>query len=332
MARNPKFDVVGVIDRRAGHAEAIAADHELRNWARSDSLHGVPWLDKVDAITIGSAPFSHHKLISEALALGKHVLTEKPFTMTADEADDLIVRRDAAEKTLCVVHNFQFARSMQQLMTDLQAGELGKIQSLSAVQFGNPARRLPTWYEDLPLGLFYDESPHLLYLLKRLAPGALTLQHAAIHGSTRGDETPASITAHYGFDVDGTSYPATLSCNFESPVSEWYVMVFGSERLGIVDVFRDIYVSLPNDGLHVTQTVIRTSVTATWQHWLQTVISGIGHLRGRLFYGNETVFDRFADAVLHGKTPTGITAEDARAVQRMQQDIIERGMRMGGQS
>ena len=57
-----------------------------------------------------------------------------------------------------------------------------------------------------------------------------------------------------------------------------------------------------------------------------------GHLIVEGGDGNDTVFDRFADAVLHGKTPTGITAEDARAVQRMQQDIIERGMRMGGQS
>lgn len=330
MKRDRRIEVVGVIDRQPGRARSVAGRIGCRHSAEAERLADVPWLDEVDAVTIGSAPFSHHALVSEALSLGKHVLTEKPFTLSPAESDDLIARRDAAGRVLCVVHNFQFARSTRALLRDLDSGRLGALRSLSAVQFGNPNRRLPEWYQQLPLGLFYDESPHLLYLLRRCAAGPLTLRRAAVHRATLGGETPARVEAHYGFDRDGVELPATLSCNFESPVSEWFLMVFGTERLGIVDVFRDIYVCLPNDGTHVTSTVLRTSLTATWQHWAQHVVSGWGHLTGSLFYGNETVFDRFARAALGGPAPEGIMAEDARDVQKMQFDIVETAVRIGG--
>ncbi len=37
---------------------------------------------------------------------------------------------------------------------------LGEISSLFLYQISNDKRRLPKWGDDLPLGLFYDESPH----------------------------------------------------------------------------------------------------------------------------------------------------------------------------
>jgi predicted dehydrogenase len=250
------------------------------------------------------------------------VLTEKPFTVTVAEGEDLVTLAGASDRRLAIVHNFQFARSTRALLSDLEAGRLGEVTALNAVQFGNPRRRLPVWYEELPLGLFYDESPHLLYLLRRLA-GPLELQRCLVAPSTRGLKTPARIDAW--FRSAERPVPITLNCNFESPVSEWHLMVFGSERLGIVDVFRDIYVSLPNDEAHDTPRVLRTSLVATAQHWWQHVVSGVPHLRGRLFYGNEQVFDRFVRAA-HGEHAALEPISGVRALEvlRLQHAIVER--------
>ncbi|MCV2866927.1 Gfo/Idh/MocA family protein [Albidovulum sediminicola] len=322
--------VVGGIDRRPRRAEDVARRFKLARHAQAERLSDVRWLDEVDAIAVATAPFSHHALISEALALGKHVLTEKPFTMSREESDSLIAMQDAADRVLAVVHNFQFARSTRRLLAEIDNGRLGEIRAINAVQFGNPSRRLPDWNDELPLGLFYDESPHLLYLMRRVAPGPLEFLQATSQPSTIGLNTPARIDAHYRFRSGGTNCPATLSCNFESPVSEWFLMVFGSRRLGIVDVFRDIYVSLPNDGAHTTATVLRTSLTATFQHWAQHLTSGWGHLRKTLVYGNDEVFRRFAAAALSRQQPEGISAQDARDVQHMQADIVEHCVDLGG--
>ena len=119
--------------------------------------------------------------------------------------------------------------------------------------------------------------------------------------------------------------PATLRCNFDSPVSEWHVMAFGERGLGIVDVFRDIYVFLPNDGSHDTRGVLRTSLSATAQHWWQHVASGLPHLRGRLFYGNEEVFARFAAAIAgDAKALDPIGPDAALAVLELQHAVMAR--------
>ena len=104
--------------------------------------------------------------------------------------------------------------------------------------------------------------------------------------------------------------------------------VAGQRCLGDVDVFRDIYVRIPNDGLHTTWPVLRTSLVATASHWLQHLVSGPRHLAGRLRYGNDEVFRRFAESVRSSSRAEGIAAEDALAVLRMQHEIIERAERL----
>src|SRR4029079_1514852 len=138
-------------------------------------LAAVPWLDQVEAVVVATTPFTHFDTIRAALRLGKHVLTEKPFAMTVGEGKELVALAKDTGRVLAIVHNFQFARSTRALIRDIEGGALGNIRGVVARQYGNPGRRLPTWYQDLPLGLFYDESPHLLYLLRRLSPAPLHL-------------------------------------------------------------------------------------------------------------------------------------------------------------
>ena len=322
MRANPAFELAGVIDRRPGHAAAVAKSLGLLHWAQASSLDGIDWLDSIDAITVATAPMAHYALVKEALLRGKHVLTEKPFTMTVAEGEELVAISAQAQRHLAIVHNFQFARSTKCLEADLVAGTLGTITGIDAVQFGNPGRRLPVWYEDLPLGLFYDESPHLLYLMGAIA-GDMKLARALIVPSSKGLKTPARIDAY--FTAAKLPVPIALRCNFESPVSEWYMMVFGEKRLAIVDVFRDIYISLPNDGSHDTLRVLRTSIAATTQHWWQHVTSGIPHLTGRLLYGNDELYGRFGRAI-GGDAAAIAPINGARAlgVLKLQHDIITR--------
>jgi scyllo-inositol 2-dehydrogenase (NADP+) len=326
MQREPAIEVVGVIDRHPGRAEAVGRRLGLRRHAEAARLAAVPWLDEVDAIVVGTAPATHAALIGEALSLGKHVLTEKPFVMTPAEGEALVALARERQRVLAVVHNFQFARSTRRLLADLHAGRYGALRFLHARQLGNPLRRLPAWYDELPLGLFYDESPHLLYLLRALAPAPLRLLRAAVHPSTSGKRTPAWISAHYA--AGAASIPVKLDLAFEAPLSEWHVCVAGERALGDVDVFRDIYLRLPNDGAHTTWPVVRTSLLATASHWAQHLASGPRHLAGRLFYGNEEVFRRFAAAAASGVAPEGIGADDALAVLRMQHEIIDQAERL----
>jgi predicted dehydrogenase len=326
MRRAAGIEVVGLVDHRAGHAQAVAQARGIARFHQGGRLAAIPWLDEIDAFSIGTPPASHAPLIQEALELGRHVITEKPFAMSVADGERLVGLARERRKTLAVVHNFQFARSGRRLLDDLRSERFGRVSYLHAQQLGNPARRLPAWHEELPLGLFYDESPHMLYLLRALAPSPLRFLRAEIHSSRRGKNTPAWISVHYAAGADEA--PVKLDMGFEAPLSEWHVSLAGERGLGAMDVFRDIYLWLPNDGAHTSWPVLRTSLAATWAHWSQHLLSGPRHLAGSLLYGNEEVFRRFADAARGSSQPAHIGAEDALAVLRMQHEIIAHAERM----
>lgn len=325
LRRNPHFEVVGVVDRDAAKAQAWAARLGNVRHAGATAFADVDWLADVDAVDVATAPMAHFGWIRDALSAGKHVLTEKPFTMSVIEGETLVALAAQAGRSLAIVHNFQFASSAKRLLADMgdgRTGALGTIRAVSAVQWGNPRRRLPTWYEELPGGLFYDESPHLLYLLRRLSPGPLRLVSVDSCASTLGHRTPASIDAQYRAEGPAGTIPVSLSLRFEAPVSEWHVSVLGDKGAGLIDIFRDIYIRLPNDGGHGTKEVLRTSLAASWMHWKQHVINGPLHLAGRLLYGNDDVVRLFAGSVRSGQPASPISGVDALEVLKMQHDIL----------
>ncbi len=315
------FKLIGVVDRRADRAASLGRKLGV-HFAETEQLGTVPWLDEADAVVVATSPMAHHSAVSQAIDAGKHVLTEKPFAMNVPEGEALVQKAIDAGKTLAIVHNFQFSRSFSALRRDLDAGRLGDIRSVAATQFGNPDRRLPEWYESLPMGLFYDESPHLLYLLRSVSGGPISLRQASVVPSSNGSRTPAMVDAVFSCRGANGEIPLTLRCNFECPVSEWFLVVQGSRRMAAVDIFRDIYVTLPNDRSHTTTTVLRTSVAATWQHWWQHVPNGVRHLAGRLFYGNEEVYRRLAHAIASRKPPADIGPDDALAVLSLQHSVL----------
>ncbi len=322
IRRNPNLNLVGVVDRRPGRALKVANELGISRHSEAASLDQIGWLDEVEAVAVGTPPGTHYELISEALGLGKHVLTEKPFVMSVSEGELVLAAARKAERTVTIVHNFQFADSFKALERDLKSGRLGNIRSISGVQMSNPSRRLPQWYESLPFGLFYDESPHLLYLLRRLCGNNLELNSAS--GYFRSPQnTPEVLSAELaGRLEDGRQIPVGLYLNFVAPLSEWYVLVYGDDALGVVDLFRDVYLRLPNDGAHEAPAVLRTSLSASWQHWRQVITRGISHLSGRLVYGNDIVFERFARAVSEGVEQPSVSSQDALDVVRLQHAII----------
>lgn len=319
LRRETAVEVVGVIDHKPQRVQAVALRAGERS-AVAEDHSGVPWLEAVDAVSIATPPAVHHRLALGYLEAGKHVLLEKPMAMDVAQAAELQAAAERAGRTLALVHNFQFARSVLKLRRLLAAGRLGHLRGIWAVQLSNPRRRLPKWYESLPLGLFYDESPHFMYLLRALLPAEPELRSACVVASKEGRVTPARVTAL--FEAGGV--PAQVDMAFEAPVSEWHLAVLGSERLAVVDIFRDILVVVRDDRGHGAGDILATSFDGVRGHLWGTLTSGLRLAAGRLAYGNDEVVRRFAAACLEGTAPAGITAEDGRRVVAMQHAILDR--------
>jgi len=193
------------------------------------------------------------------------------------------------------------------------------VTGLHGFQLSSHKRRLPIWYEELPLGLFYDESPHLLYLLRAFG-GSLKLEHAHVVRSAAGHVTPAVVQV--GFMA--RDFAATLYMNFETPISEWQFLIMTEAGVAVMDIFRDILHFVPADGLHQARDIARSSWSLVWGHCRGFISSGVRMVSGRLLYGNEEVVRRFLDAIEGKAELRDIDAASALDVLKLQHAIIER--------
>lgn len=314
----PNARLTGIVDRKLEDAERLAGISATRGLPTATTLGELPSLKDTHAVAIGTVPMVHFEQCRDALKLGLHVIVEKPLTMAPEQAHELKVLAEEKGVTLAVVHNFQFSRCFLKLKRLIDTGGLGEILGVNATQLSNENRRLPDWYEDLPWGLFYDESPHFFYLLRSLYPD-LKLANAVVWPSTRGRKTPALVSANY---LAQGAPPITLNMNFEAPLSEWHLVVHGSKATAVADIFRDILVSIPSDGSHSPSEILRTSAQGIASHLWGVFSSGLRFVGSSLDYGNREVFARFCAAIESNTLPMQISVDDGATVVRFQHEIM----------
>jgi len=81
----------------------------------------------IDAVHVLTPNALHYAICRAALEAGKHVLCEKPFTVSLEQARELV---DLAAKTglaNCIQHNLRYYPVVQQIRRMIEAGDLGEI-------------------------------------------------------------------------------------------------------------------------------------------------------------------------------------------------------------
>jgi len=89
----PETDLVAVCDLDEGRAQKMASTYGGK--ALTDHRKLLE-MDEIDAVSIATPDFTHTPLILDALAAGKHVLTEKPLATSLEEGEKI---REAAQKS-----------------------------------------------------------------------------------------------------------------------------------------------------------------------------------------------------------------------------------------
>jgi predicted dehydrogenase len=130
--------------RRLGNVElaAVAASSQATADAFAAS-HNIPkavadWrtvLYDVDAVHICTPNALHYPMTLAALETGKHVVCEKPLTMTSAEARELASIAKRKNLANCVNHNLRFYPVVQQIRAMIAAGELGQILVVNGTYF-----------------------------------------------------------------------------------------------------------------------------------------------------------------------------------------------------
>lgn len=101
---HPKTQVVAVYHRDLEKAKAIASTHKIPQ--ACGIFSNLLSLPNVAAVSISTPPFLHYEMAKQVLQAGKHVLLEKPMTLTAEEARELY--QLAAAKNVVAMMDFEF--------------------------------------------------------------------------------------------------------------------------------------------------------------------------------------------------------------------------------
>ena len=120
---------------------------------------------EVDVVVIASPNDTHHPLARQALLAGKHVVVDKPFTITVAESQDLRALAGAQGRLLSVFHNRRWDNDFLTVRQQIESGVLGELNTfISTLDRFRPEVRV-RWREDGTVpgaGTLFDLGPHLI--------------------------------------------------------------------------------------------------------------------------------------------------------------------------
>ena len=127
-ARAPSIDVVAIASRDLDRARSVAAERGIgRAHGSYDELLADP---DVDAVYICLPNSMHHEWTMRALAAGKHVLCEKPYSTDAAEVEAAHDRADAAG--LVLTEGFMWRHGPHALRFVEELPRIGELRTIRA--------------------------------------------------------------------------------------------------------------------------------------------------------------------------------------------------------
>jgi len=178
ISRN-HFDAIGKVDGLRLSAVSDVVEERAR---AAGEEHGVPWftgypemLKSADAdLVVVCTPSGLHSAQGIAAArAGKHVITEKPMSITLEQADALVQACDTAGVSLFVVKQNRLNPSVQLLKRAVDKGRFGRIYlANTTVRWNRPQE----YYDSAPWrgtwefdgGAFMNQASHYVDLIQWL--------------------------------------------------------------------------------------------------------------------------------------------------------------------
>lgn len=190
-----------------------------------------------DVVHIATPPHTHYALARQALAAGAHVYVEKPFTVDAAEAEEVIKAGEAAGRLVCAGHDHLFDPAWRECRAVVDRGDLGEVVHVESVMgyplwgpFGRALTSEPDhWVHRLPGGLFQNNLSHAVCKVTDLIPDERLKVWATWFGGAPGRRTELRATLR--------GERATANIVFTSAVQpvQRIVRVYGTRRALEVD-------------------------------------------------------------------------------------------------
>lgn len=188
-------ELVAFASRTRESAEAAAA--EAGSGVVVPDWHDLVALPDLDAVLVATPNALHAEQALAAIRHGKHVLVEKPFTVTVAEADAVLAAAARHGVVAMAAHNARFAPPVQGAARAVRAGEVGTVLSVRAV-FCHPGPEdwsaASSWFLERDQsggGALIDLGVHLVDALRFVLDDEVVHVSASLSGLLDGVERDA---------------------------------------------------------------------------------------------------------------------------------------------
>jgi scyllo-inositol 2-dehydrogenase (NADP+) len=215
---------LAAILQRSG-TEAAQAYPGARIVHSFDELLAIP---EIRLIVIASPNETHYPFARQCLAAGRDVVVDKPFTVTLQQAIDLVQFAKQCGRLLAVYQNRRYDGDFQAILKLAAAGTLGRIVRFEThYDRFRPNLKPNAWREQrVPgAGILFDIAPHLLDHAMQLfgRPEAITADVRAEREGALADDA-FDILLHYPNNLR-----AALSSSILAAATRPRFVVFGTK-------------------------------------------------------------------------------------------------------
>ncbi|MFD1707822.1 Gfo/Idh/MocA family protein [Siminovitchia sediminis] len=175
LSRMTEISLIAVCDIQPGKMKETAALYQSEKSSENEITLYKNYVDllkdsRIDLVINCTSSGFHYPMTKEALRYGKHVIVEKPLTLSLREADDLIHTADLRKKHIFVCHQLRFRPLMQRIKELLDQGVLGEtymgtvsLRLHRSLDYYTSSNWKGTWEHDG--GMLVNQGVHLIDLL-----------------------------------------------------------------------------------------------------------------------------------------------------------------------
>lgn len=121
--------------------------------------------ENIDLIVINTPNYTHYDYAKKALLASKHILVEKPFTASSEEAKEILALAKSLDKKVFVYQSRRWDSDFNSVKSIIDGGKLGKLSEVHFRYDRYKAAIGVKAFKEEPVaasGLSYDLGPHLL--------------------------------------------------------------------------------------------------------------------------------------------------------------------------
>ena len=300
----PDVQITAIFSRTAAHAERVARHWSIPQWFTDvDELIAKADCEVVD---ICLPNFLHHRVAIAAARAGKHVIVEKPLSVTLEEADDMIAVCREHGRKLMYAEELCFAPKYERVRQLVKEGAVGDIYMLKQLEKHSGPHSDWFWNVDQSGGgVLMDMGCHAFGWFRWMLGGSpvvksvwATMDTVRHKERTRGEDNTLCVVEFdhgvIGLAEDSWAKPGGMDDRIE---------VYGTKGVSFADLFRGNSASTySEEGYNYA-----AEKAGTTQGWTYTIFEEVFN------QGYPHELQHFIKCVREDQQPL-VTGEDGRAV------------------